>query len=270
MTKFEEVKLTFSEVIESMSKKEKQLYKRDNSLDEVITYKIILDSEDCDIETAKEFLDLMLITKEKKSYSWYFSNVSEEDIEGLVKKTEESLLSEKDREEIKRLEEEVRIAEEQRLQEEKEENELEYEIKMIFASKQIIRDIKEACEDISQLIYRLKNQVNFMTFYYLVSKKIDINYENYSMVFDWYFNLSEKYVWYKKIDIEYKHNSKKYFESQLNTVQKIYNVLYPAFQVFQAEKKFTEQNFNSKKLPLILVSKVKNENIFGFRKEAGE
>ena len=271
MKKFEELNLQLSEIIGTMSKKEKKQYEKDGSSDEIVTFKIILDSDkDCDLDKVnEEFPDLLLVTKEKKSYSWFFANIKEDDINSLITKIEEFSISEEDKEEARRLEEEERIMEEQRLQQLKEEDELEYEIKMIFASKQIIRDIKEVCEDIEQLIYRLKNQVNFMSFYYLLEKKIDINYGNYSRVFDWYMDLSEKYVRYKNIGIRYEDNKKKYFEDQLKTITNTYNKLNSVWKVFQAEKKFTEENFNKlkKKIPTQLISEILGEEIFGFRKE---
>ena len=271
MKKFEELNLQLSEIIGTMSKKEKKQYERDGSSDEIVTFKIILDSDkDCDLDKVNEdFPDLLLVTKEKKSYSWFFANIKEDDINSLITKIEEFSISEEDKEEARRLEEEARIMEEQRLQQLKEEKELEYEIKMIFASKHIIRDIKEVCEDTEQLIYRLKNQVNFMSFYYLLEKKIDINYGNYSRVFDWYMDLSEKYVRYKNIGIRYEDNKKKYFEDQLKTITNTYNKLNSVWKVFQAEKKFTEENFNKlkKKIPTQLISEILGEEIFGFRKE---
>ena len=271
MKKYEELNLQLSEIIGTMSKKEKKQYEKDSSSDEIVTFKIILDSgKDCDLDKAdEEFPDLLLVRKEKQSYSWFFANIKEDDINSLITKIEEFSISEEDKEEARRLEEEERIMEEQRLQQLKEEDELEYEIKMIFASKQIIRDIKEVCEDIEQLIYRLKNQVNFMSFYYLLEKKIDINYGNYSRVFDWYMDLSEKYVRYKNIGIRYEDNKKKYFEDQLKTITNTYNKLNSVWKVFQAEKKFTEENFNKlkKKIPTQLISEILGEEIFGFRKE---
>ena len=271
MKKFEELNLQLSEITGTMSKKEKKQYEKDGSSDEIVTFKIILDSDkDCDLDKVNEdFPDLLLVTKEKKSYSWFFANIKEDDINSLITKIEEFSISEEDKEKARRLEEEARIMEEQRLQQLKEEDELEYEIKMIFASKQIIRDIKEVCEDIEQLIYRLKNQVNFMTFYYLLEKKIDIDYKNYSRVFDWYMDLSEKYVRYKDIDIRYEDNKKKYFEDQLKTITNTYNKLNSVWKVFQAEKKFTEENFKKlkKKIPTQLISEILGEEIFGFRKE---
>ena len=271
MKKFEELNLQLSEIIGTMSKKEKKQYEKDGSSDEIVTFKIILDSDkDCDLDKAdEEFPDLLLVTKEKKSYSWFFANIKEDDINSLITKIEEFSISEEDKEEARRLEEEERIMEEQRLQQLKEESELEYEIKKIFISKEIIRDIKEVCEDIEQLIYRLKNQVNFMTFYYLMEKNMEINYKNYSRVFDWYMDLSEKYVRYKKIDIRYGENTKKFFEDQLETITNTYNILNSVWKVFQAEKKFTEQNFNNikEKIPKNLILEVMSEDIFGFRKE---
>ncbi len=271
MKKFEELNLQLSEIIGTMSKKEKKQYEKDGSSDEIVTFKIILDSDkDCDLDKAdEEFPDLLLVTKEKKSYSWFFANIKEDDINSLITKIEEFSISEEDKEEARRLEEEERIMEEQRLQQLKEESELEYEIKKIFISKEIIRDIKEVCEDIEQLIYRLKNQVNFMTFYYLMEKNMEINYKNYSKVFDWYMDLSEKYVRFKNISIKYGENTKKFFEDQLETITKTYNMLNSVWKVFQAEKKFTEQNFNNikGKIPKNLILEVLSEEIFGFRKE---
>ena len=271
MKKFEELNLQLSEIIGTMSKKEKKQYEKDGSSDEIVTFKIILDSDkDCDLDKVNEdFPDLLLVTKEKKSYSWFFANIKEDDINSLITKIEEFSISEEDKEEARRLEEEERIMEEQRLQQLKEESELEYEIKKIFISKEIIRDIKEVCEDIEQLIYRLKNQINFMTFYYLMEKNMEINYKNYSKVFDWYMDLSEKYVRFKNIGIKYGENTKKFFEDQLETITKTYNMLNSVWKVFQAEKKFTEQNFNNikGKIPKNLILEVLSEDIFGFRKE---
>lgn len=271
MRKYEEVNLSISEIVESMSKKEKKQYEKINSSDEVVAYKIILDfDKDCDLNKVdKEFPDLLLVTKEKKSYNWFFANIKEDDIDELVKKIEEFSIPEEDKEEARRQEEEARLAEEQRLQQLKEENELEYEIKKIFACKEIIRDIKEVCEDIEQLIYRLKNQVNFMTFYYLLEKNMELDYKNYSKVFDWYMDLSEKYVRFKNIDIKYGENTKKFFEDQLKTITKTYNILNSIWKVFQAEKKFTEEKFNKvkKKIPKKLMLEAIQEEIFGFRKE---
>ena len=136
MRKFEELNLQLSEIIGTMSKKEKKQYEKDGSSDEIVTFKIILDSDkDCDLDKAdEEFPDLLLVTKEKKSYSWFFANIKEDDINSLITKIEEFSISEEDKEEARRLEEEERIMEEQRLQQLKEESELEYEIKKIFTS----------------------------------------------------------------------------------------------------------------------------------------
>ena len=108
-----------------------------------------------------------------------------------------------------------------------------------------------------------------MSFYYLIEKNMNVDYKNYSRVFDWYMDLSEKYVRYKKIDIEYTDNSREYFESQLKTITNKYNILNSAFKIFQAEKKFKEENFNKvkKKIPKKLMLKIMQEDIFGFRKE---
>lgn len=272
MRKFEELNLSFSEIVESMSKKEKKLYEKDISSDEVVTYKIILDFDCSPDVLERELPDLLLVTKEKEVYNWYFAEIKEEELEDLINQIEYLSMSEENDEEAKILEEEARLAEEERLQQLKEENELEYEIKMIYASKQVIRDIKEVCEDIGQLIYRLKNQVNFMSFYYLIEKNMNVDYKNYSRVFNWYMDLSEKYVRYKKIDIEYTDNSREYFESQLKTITNTYNILNSTFKIFQAEIKFSEQNFDSirGKLPKDLILKLLAENIFGFRKELEE
>ena len=108
-----------------------------------------------------------------------------------------------------------------------------------------------------------------MTFYYLMEKNMEINYKNYSKVFDWYMDLSEKYVRFKNISIKYGENTKKFFEDQLETITKTYNMLNSVWKVFQAEKKFTEQNFNNikGKIPKNLILEVLSEEIFGFRKE---
>ena len=98
---------------------------------------------------------------------------------------------------------------------------------------------------------------------------MEINYKNYSKVFDWYMDLSEKYVRFKNIGIKYGENTKKFFEDQLETITKTYNMLNSVWKVFQAEKKFTEQNFNNikGKIPKNLILEVLSEDIFGFRKE---
>ena len=232
-------------------------------------YKVILNSiiNSSDI-LEKEFPELIAITKEKEAYNWYFSNIKEEDLEELIKKIEQISLNEQIIE-LAEDEEEARLEEERRLQQKQAEDELEFEIKKIFENKHIIREIKEYCEDIEQLIYRLKNQVNFMTFYYLITNGKDINYNIYSKTFDWYMDLSQKYVKYKKIDIEYKDNSSEYFENQLNIIKKTYQILYSAWEVFRAEKKILENNFDNimGKVSKELILKISKENIFGFRKE---
>ena len=67
MRKFEELNLQLSEIIGTMSKKEKKQYEKDGSSDEIVTFKIILDSDkDCDLDKAdEEFPDLLLVTNEK-------------------------------------------------------------------------------------------------------------------------------------------------------------------------------------------------------------
>lgn len=269
MKKFEELNLSLLEITESMSKKEKKQYEKEGSSDEIVTYKIILEfDKEYDLDNVdKEFTNLLLVTKEKKIYNWFFSNIKEEDIDDLVNKIEDFSISEEEKEEARMLEEELRMMQEEFLKQQQEENELECEIKMIFASKQIVRDIKEVCRDIEQLTYRLKNQVNFMTFYYLIERKMNIDYKNYSKVFDWYMNLSEKYVRTKNIDMELEDNTKKYFEEQLKTLTKTYNTLNSAWKVFQAEKKFEEDKFKRIKIPKNLIDKIIKENIFGFRKD---
>lgn len=256
----------------------------ENACSEKINYKIKCD-EEIDFKKLtenEEFKNLVMIIKDDSNYYMYFSNPNGETGEELIKRIQKafnkkeskeekkSIESEEDKEEAKRLEEEeARIVEEQRLQQLKEENELEVEIKKIFANKEVIREIKEKCEDIEKLIYRLKNQVNFMTFYYLVTENVKINFEKYSEIFDWYMDLSQKYIKCEKINIEYKDISKKGFENQLNKVKNIHDMLYSAWKIFQAEKKFSEEYFKSieKKIPSELIQKISSEKIFEFGKE---
>ena len=64
-------------------------------------------------------------------------------------------------------------------------------------------------------------------------------------------DLSEKYVRYKTIFIRYEDNTREYFENQLKTITNTYNKLNSVWKVFQAEKKFTEENFNKMKKKII-------------------
>ena len=107
LKKLEELNLQLSEIIGTMSKKEKKQYEKDGSSDEIVTFKIILDSDkDCDLDKVNEdFPDQHLETKEKKSYSWFFANIKEDDINSLITKIEEFSISEEDKEKARRLEE---------------------------------------------------------------------------------------------------------------------------------------------------------------------
>jgi len=71
---------------------------------------------------------------------------------------------------------------------------LKSKILQIINCKTIIRELKEKYDDIEQLIYVLKNQVNFMAFLYLFDRGKEISYDSYSVVYDWYLNLSQDYI----------------------------------------------------------------------------
>lgn len=291
MMKFEEVNLEFLEIIQSMSKKEKNIYIRENSFQEAITIKIIYEQEfpiNNEI-LKKELPNLLLITKENDKYNLYFSETVEEKLEELTERIKEIVSQnntvEKEmqeqteaeepqilEEEQKRLEEEElkRIEEEEkRLAAEKaEEDELEKELISIIENKKTVRAIKEKCEDIGQLTYVLKNNINFMAVYYIFSEDIELEQTKYAQIFDWYKDLSERYVRVKEYDIQYEETTKKYFEEQLAEIEEVYNLLYHSWEIFQAEKKFSKKRFEEvKKLfPKNTLEGIKKKEIFGFRK----
>lgn len=276
----------------SLFKNEENIYIKNSSIQEIITYKIISNVDITDkTELLKEtFSNLCIITKEKENVNLYFSETGEEKLEELIGRIKETVsqnnAAEKEmqkqseaeadqqetEEERKRLEEEElkRIEEEKRLAAEKaEEDELEREILSIIENKKTVRAIKEKCEDIGQLTYVLKNNINFMAVYYIFSENIELEQGKYAQIFDRYKDLSERYVRVKEYDIQYEEVTKKYFEKQLAEIEAVYNLLYHSWKIFQAEKKFSKKRFEEvKKLfPKNTLEGINKRDIFGFRKK---
>lgn len=289
MMRFEETNLAFTEIIQSMSKKEKDIYIRKNSMQEIISVKIIYEQEiitDNKI-LERELPDLIMVTKEKERYNLYFSRISEAEAEQLAEKIKKISSQNTDTEDVpneaenteeqreaeaerKRLEEEEqkRIEEEERrkAEEKAEEDELEKELLMILENKKTVRAIKVHCEDINQLTYVLKNNINFMSVYYIYRENIKVTQENYAKIFDWYEDLSERYVKVKERDIEYEEVTKEYFEKQLKDIEEVYELLYRSWEIFKAQKKFSKKRFEEVKelFPENIMNEISKRNIFSF------
>ena len=251
MTKsgYQKINLKLSDIIELIIgiEKEEILYLRAGSEKKVITFKLLYESIHTDYKALKDNKNVVAITKKSKNTFIYVSNLSEEELEeisNIVEVKEEDNTADID-------------------------DVLKNKIIQIINCKAIIRELKEKYDDIEQLIYVLKNQVNFMAFLYLFDREKEISYDNYSRVYDWYLNLSQNYIKVKEYRYKCDDTSENYFHSQLQDMEYIYNMLYNAWKLIKVEKKFSRSFFNNniKKISEAFYKKIIKEDIFSFLQE---
>ena len=241
MTKsgYQKIDLKLSDIIELIIgiEKEEILYLRAGSEKKVITFKLLYES----------IQNVVAITKKAKNIFVYVSDLSEEELEEI------SDIAEVKEEENSPNTDEV----------------LKSKILQIINCKTIIRELKEKYDDIEQLIYVLKNQVNFMVFLYLFDRGKEISYDSYSVVYDWYLNLSQDYIRVKEYRYKCDDTSEDYFRTQLQDMEYIYNILYNAWKLIKIDKKFSKNFFNRniRKIPGTLYKKIIKEEIFSFLQE---
>ena len=226
MTKsgYQKIDLKLSDIIELIIgiEKEEILYLRAGSEKKVITFKLLYESIQSDYKALKDNKNVVAITKKAKNIFVYVSDLSEEELEEI------SDIAEVKEEENSPNTDEV----------------LKSKILQIINCKTIIRELKEKYDDIEQLIYVLKNQVNFMAFLYLFDRGKEISYDSYSVVYDWYLNLSQDYIRVKEYRYKCDDTSEDYFRTQLQDMEYIYNILYNAWKLIKIDKKFSKNFFN--------------------------
>ena len=251
MTKsgYQKINLKLSDIIELIIgiEKEEILYLRAGSEKKIITFKLLYESIRTDYKALKDNKNVIAITKKSKNTFIYVSDLSEEELEeisNIVEVKEEDNTADID-------------------------DVLKNKINQIINCKTIIRELKEKYDDIEQLIYVLKNQVNFMTFLYLFDREKEISYNSYSRVYDWYLNLSQDYIGIKEYSYKCDDTSENYFRTQLQDMEYIYNILYNAWKLIKIDKKFSKNFFNRniKKIPGTLYKKIIKEEIFSFLQE---
>ena len=203
MTKsgYQKIDLKLSDIIELIIgiEKEEILYLRAGSEKKVITFKLLYESIQSDYKALKDNKNVVAITKKAKNIFVYVSDLSEEELEEI------SDIAEVKEEENSPNTDEV----------------LKSKILQIINCKTIIRELKEKYDDIEQLIYVLKNQVNFMAFLYLFDRGKEISYDSYSVVYDWYLNLSQDYIRVKEYRYKCDDTSEDYFRTQLQEMEYI-------------------------------------------------
>ena len=251
MTKsgYQKINLKLSDIIELIIgiEKEEILYLRAGSEKKIITFKLLYESIRTDYKALKDNKNVIAITKKSKNTFIYVSDLSEEELEeisNIVEVKEEDNTADID-------------------------DVLKNKIIQIINCKTIIRELKEKYDDIEQLIYVLKNQVNFMTFLYLFDREKEISYNSYSRVYDWYLNLSQDYIGIKEYSYKCDDTSENYFRTKLQDMEYIYNILYNAWKLIKIDKKFSKNFFNRniKKIPGTLYKKIIKEEIFSFLQE---
>ena len=233
MTKsgYQKIDLKLSDIIELIIgiEKEEILYLRAGSEKKIITFKLLYESIHTDYKALKDNKNVVAITKKSKNTFIYVSDLSEEELEeisNIVEVKEEDNTADID-------------------------DVLKNKIIQIINCKAIIRELKEKYDDIEQLIYVLKNQVN------------------YSRVYDWYLNLSQNYIKVKEYRYKCDDTSESYFHSQLQDMEYIYNMLYNAWKLIKVDKKFSRSFFNNniKKISEAFYKKIIKEEIFSFLQE---
>jgi len=246
---YQEINLKLSDIVELIIAVEKEeiLYLKAGSEKKVITFKLLYESVQSDYKALKDNKNVVAITKKSKNIFVYVSDLSEEELEEIS-----NIVEEKEEENSPNTDEILKN-----------------KILQIINCKTIIRELKEKYDDIEQLIYVLKNQVNFMTFLYLFDRGKEISYDSYSGVYDWYLNLSQDYIRVKEYRYKCDDTSEDYFRTQLQDMEYIYNMLYNAWKLIKIDKKFSKNFFNRniKKIPGTLYKKIIKEEIFSFLQE---
>ena len=138
---YQEINLKLSDIVELIIAVEKEeiLYLKAGSEKKVITFKLLYESVQSDYEALKDNKNVIAITKKSKNIFVYVSDLSEEELEEIS-----NIVEEKEEENSPNTDEILKN-----------------KILQIINCKTIIRELKEKYDDIEQLIYVLKNQVNF-------------------------------------------------------------------------------------------------------------
>lgn len=239
-------------------KEEKVLYMRSKAEDELITYQIFLNDVIDDYDKISENENIFMISEKDKKTNFYISGIeNENDLDKIIKIIEENTKNKKAKIQEKKIE--------------IDEN-LKNEILRIISNKDIITELKEKYEDIEQLTYVLKNQVNFMTFLYIFTEEIKLTYENYQKIYDWYLELSQDFVKVREYSYMCEDTARIYFENQLKDITEVYNILYTAWKSIKIDKKFNKGFFekNVKKISETFFRKIIERKIFEFLKGVGE
>lgn len=246
---YQAINLKLSDIIELTTEIEKEdtLYLKAGSGKMIITFKLFYEDVKVDFNALKKNKNVLMITKKSQIIFVYVAKLTEEELEEIS-----DIVEIKEEENTNNVDEILKS-----------------KIIQIINCKTTIRELKEKYDDIEQLIYVLKNKVNFMAFLYLFNREKQISYDNYSRVYDWYLNLSQDYVKVKEYKYRCDDTSENYFSNQLQDMEYIYNMLYNAWKLIKVDKKFSKNFFNRniKKIPETFYKKIIKEEIFSFLQE---
>lgn len=226
-------------------------------------------------ETKLSDNDMELKIKEFFNYVCVAIKVKNDFILGITKEDEELInesvsnfrnsFSGKTNEEEHENNEEEKIKSIDNVEKVLEERELGSKIEIIIKNEKLVTKIKEHCENINQYTYILKNNINFMTFYYIKLKGKTFNYDNYEKIYKWYKDLSETKIIVKEYNINYSIVSKESFLEQKQEFEKIEKALDNLFKFFSRDKySYDEFNKKSKNFKFELFNLIKKNNILEF------
>lgn len=250
---YQAINLRFIEVLTVITEIEKEeiLYIKQRSDQKIIAFKITYDDKIYNLNIFENDKNIVSISEKDNHSFFYVSDILEEEIESFTESIKKKIKKKENKYEV-------------------DEN-FKNEILQIINNKNIITNLKEKYDDVEQLIYVLKNQVNFMTFLYLIEREENISYNNYIKIYDWYFNLSQEYVQTKKYSYLCEDTSRIYFEKQLENITETYNLLYKIWKSMRVDKKFSKNFFdkNKRKISEDFYKKIISKKIFVFLKEQG-
>ncbi|MBP9629569.1 MAG: hypothetical protein KBE03_03635 [Leptotrichiaceae bacterium] len=261
----EKMEVTKEEFLNVFSNFEKVIFQAEDK--EKISKTLIINFEEMSIseeEKEQKFKEIFpnhcISIKTGKDYIIGFSE-EDETIDELVenfrdsfKKTDEAAGEEEKIEDINDIEKVF------------EERQLGSKIAIIIKNEELVTKIKEHCENINQYTYILKNNINFMTFYYIkIIQNKSMNYDNYEKIYEWYKNLSETKIKVKEYNINYSVISENSFLNQKSEYAKLESLLDSLFKFFSRNKYLYEEfKKKEKEFNYGLLNPIKEDKIFDF------
>ena len=264
----EKMEVTKEEFLNVFSNFEKVIFQAEDkekiSKTLIINFEEMIISEEEKEQKFKEnFPNHCISIKTGKDYIIGFSE-EDENIDELIenfrdsfKQTDEASGEEKEDKKVEDINDIEKVLEERQLGS---------KIAIIIKNEKLVTKIKEHCENINQYIYILKNNINFMTFYYIkVIQNKPVNYDNYEKIYEWYKKLSETKIKVKEYNINYSVISENSFLDQKSEYEKLENILDNLFKFFSRNKySYEEFNKKGKEFNYGLLNPIKNNRIFDF------